>query len=84
MEQMRESFSSSPFLFGGKFASFLEISFFWRGLCFNLKFSRIALFRKLLHLDFKTDLITNGYILCFSARMCLVSLSSSLHGPKVA
>ena len=60
MEQMRESFSSSPFLFGGTFASFFEISFFLLGLCFNLKFSRIALLLKILQLDSKTDLITNG------------------------
>ena len=67
----------------GKISWDIGISFFL--LCFRfLKFSRIALLRKLSHLDSKTDLITNGLILKFFIAIWLFSLTSYLYGLKFA
>ena len=51
---------------------------------FRLKFSPIALWRKRLQLDSKSDLTTNGLILGFFAIKWLLSLTSYLCGLKSA
>ena len=51
---------------------------------FRLKFSRIALWRKRLQLDSKSDLTTNGLILGFFVGKWLLSLTSYLFGLKSA
>ena len=51
---------------------------------FRLKFSRIALLRKPLQLDSKSDLTTNGLILGFFVGKWLLSLTSYLYGVKSA
>ena len=51
---------------------------------FRLKFSRIALLRKRLQLDSKSDLTTNGLILGFFVGKWLLSLTSYLCGVKSA
>ena len=50
----------------------------------RLKFSRIALWRKLLQLDSKSHLTTNGLILGFFVGKWLPSLTSYLYGLKSA
>ena len=50
----------------------------------RLKFSRIAILRKRLQLDSKTDLTTNGLILGFFVGRWLLSLTSYLYGLKSA
>ena len=51
---------------------------------FRPKFSRIALWRKRLQLDSRSDLTTNGLILRFFVRKWLPSLTSYLYGLKSA
>ena len=51
---------------------------------FRLKFSRIALWRKRLQLDSRSDLATNGSILGFFVQKWLLSMTSYLHGMKLA
>ena len=66
-------------------ASVIGMSFFICVSGFRLKFSRIALLRKRLQLDSKTDLITKGLIFVFFfVGICLVSSTSCLHGLKSA
>ena len=65
----------------GTVASVIGMSFFSG---FRLKFSRIALLRKRLQLDAKSDLTTNGLILGFFVGKWLLSLTSYLHGVKSA
>ena len=67
-------------------SSVVGMSFFH--LCFKLKFSRIALLRKRLQLDSKTDLITNGlwfFLLeCASFRCQHCSINWNVHDlPKL-
>ena len=52
--------------------------------CFRVKFFRIALWRKRLQLDSKSDLTTNGLILRFFVGIWLLSLTSYLYGLKSA
>ena len=52
--------------------------------CFRLKFSPIALWRKRLQLDSKSDLTTNGLILGFFVGKWLLSLTSYPYGLKSA
>ena len=68
----------------GIVASVIGISFFSCVSGFRLKFSRIALLRKRLQLDSKSDLTTNGLILGFFVRKWLLSLTSYLYGLKSA
>ena len=49
----------------GTVASVIGMIFFQLCFCFGLKFSRIALLRKRLQLNSKSDLTTNGLILGF-------------------
>ena len=49
-----------------------------------MKFFRIALLRKRLQLDSKSDLTTNGLILGFFVGKWLLSLTSYLYGLKFA
>ena len=51
---------------------------------FRLKFSRIALLRKRLQLDSKSDLTTNGLILGFFVGKWLLWLTLYLYGLKFA
>ena len=62
----------------------IGMSFFSCVSCFRLKFFPIALWRKRLQLDSKSDLTTNGLILGFFARKWLFSLTSYLCGVKFA
>ena len=60
------------------------MSFFSYVLGFRLKFSRIALLRKRLQLDPKSDLTTNGLILGLFVGKWLLSLTSYLYRLKFA
>ena len=60
------------------------MSFFSCVSRFRLKFSRIALLRKRLQLDSKSDLTTNGLILGFLVGKWLLSLTSYLYGLNIA
>ena len=60
------------------------MSFFSYVLGFTLKFSRIALSRKCLQLDSKSDLTTNGFFLGFSVGKWLLFPISDLYGLKIA
>ena len=51
---------------------------------FRLKFSRIALLRKRLQIDSKSDLTTNGLFLWFSDGKWLLLPTSDLYGIKFA
>ena len=69
----------------GTVASVIGMSFFLTCVSgFRLKFSRIALLRKRLQLDAKSDLTTNGLILGFFVGKWLLSLTSYLYGLKFA
>ena len=68
----------------GRVASVTGMSFFSCVSGFILKFSRIALWRKRLQLDSKSDLTTNGLILAFFNGKGLISLTSYLYGLKSA
>ena len=68
----------------GIVASVIGMSFFSCVSGFRLKFSRIALLRKRLQLDSKSDLTTNGLIWGFSVGNWLLSLTSYLYGVKSA
>ena len=68
----------------GTVASVIGMSFFSCVSGFRLKFSRIALLRKRLQLDSKSDLTTNGLILGFFVGKWLLSLTSYLCGVKSA
>ena len=68
----------------GIVASVVRMSFFTCGSGFILKFSRIALWRKRLQLDCKSDLATNGLILGFFVGKLLLSSTSYLYGLKSA
>ena len=63
----------------GKVASVIGMSFFICLSGFRLKFSRIALLRKRLQLDSKSDLTTNGLILEFFVGVRIFSLTPYLH-----
>ena len=65
-------------------ASVIGMSFFQMCFRFRLKFSRIALLRKRLQLDSKSDLTTNGLILGFFLGTWLLSLTSYMYGLKFA
>ena len=65
-------------------ASVIGLSFFSYVSGFRLKFSRIALWRKRLQLDSKSDLTTNGLILEFFVWIWILSLTSYLFGLKFA
>ena len=65
-------------------ASVTGMSFFSCVLGFRLKFSRIALLRKRLQLDSRSDLATNDSNLGFSVQKLLLSLTSYLYGLKSA
>ena len=69
----------------GIVASVLGMNFFFSCVSgFRLKFSRIALWRKRLQLDSKSDLTTNGLILGFFVAKWRLSLTSYLCGLKSA
>ena len=68
----------------GIVASAIGLSFFSYVSGFRLKFSRIALWRKRLQLDSKSDLTTNGLILGFFVGKWLLWLTSYLYGLKFA
>ena len=69
----------------GTVASVIGMSFFFSCVSgFRLKFSRIALLRKRLQLDSKSDLTTNGLILGFFVGKWLLSLTSYLYKLKSA
>ena len=69
----------------GIVASVIGMSFFFSYVSgFRLKFSRIALWRKRLQLDSKSDLTTNGLILGFFNAKWPLSLTSYLYGLKSA
>ena len=68
----------------GIVASVIGLGLFQCVSGFRLKFSRIALLRKRLQLDSKSDLTTNGLILGFFVGKWLPSLTSHLYGLKVA
>ena len=68
----------------GIVASVIGLSFFSYVSGFRLKFFRIALLRKRLQLDSKSDLTTNGLILGFFVGKWLLSLTSYLYGLKSA
>ena len=69
----------------GIVASVIGMCFFFSCVSgFRLKFSRIALLRKRLQLDSKSDLTTNGLILGFFVGKWLLSLTSYLYGVKSA
>ena len=68
----------------GMVASVIGMSFFSCVSGFRLKFSRIALWRKRLQLDSKSDLTSNGLILGFFVGKWLLSSTSSLYGLKSA
>ena len=65
-------------------ASVFGLSFFSYVSGFRLKFSRIALWRKRLQLDSKSDLTTNGLIFGFFVGKWILSSTSYLYGLKVA
>ena len=77
-------YRSMFFVLMGTVASVIGISFFSCVSGFRLKFSRIALLRKRLQLDSKSDLTTNGLILGFFVGKRLLSLTSYLRGVKSA
>ena len=66
----------------GVVAPVIGMSFFSCVSGFRLKFSRIALLRKRLQLDSKSDLTTNGLILGFFVGKWRLSLTSYLCGVK--
>ena len=68
----------------GIVASVIGMSFLNCVSGFKLKFSRIALQRKRLQLDFKSDSTTDGLILVFFVGKWLLSLTSYLYGMKSA
>ena len=68
----------------GIVASGIGMSFFSCVLGFRLMFSRIALWRKRLKLDSKSDLTTNGFFLGFFLGKWLLSSTSHLYGLKSA
>ena len=68
----------------GTVGSVVGMSFFSCVSGFRLKFSRIALLRKRLQLDSKSDLTTNGLIVGFIVGKRLLSLTSYLCGLKIA
>ena len=68
----------------GTVASVIGMSFFSCVSGFRLKFFRIALLRKRLQLDSKSDLTTNGLILGFFVGYWLLWLTSYLYGLKFA
>ena len=68
----------------GMVASVIGISFFSYFSGFGSKFSRIALRRKRLQLDSKSDLATNGLIMGFFVRKWLLPLTCYLFGLKSA
>ena len=68
----------------GTVGSVVGMSFFSCVSGFRLKFSRIALLRKRLQLDFKSDLTTNGLIVGFFVGKWLLSLTSYLYGLNFA
>ena len=72
------------FVLMGIVTAVIGMSFFSCVSCFRLKFPPIALWRKRLQLDSKSDLTTNGLILRFSVGKWLLSLTSYLHGLKSA
>ena len=72
------------FVLVGIVASVVGIIFFSCVSGFRLKFSRIALWRKRLQLDSKSDLTTNGLILGFFVGKWLHSLTSHLYRLKYA
>ena len=72
------------FVLMGTVASVIGMSFFSCVSGFRLKFSRIALLRKRLQLDSKSDLTTNGLILGFFIGKWLLLLTSYLYGLKFA
>ena len=68
----------------GIVASVIGLSFFSYVSGFRLKFSSIALLRKRLQLDSKSDLTKNGLILGFFVGKWLLWLTSYLYGLKFA
>ena len=85
--QMKETGYSSSFtsLFWLVWLPPLSESVFFRYVSgFGSKFSRIALLRKRLQLDSKSDLTTDGLILGFFVGKWLLLLTSYLYGPKSA
>ena len=68
----------------GMVASVIGMSFFIHVLGFRLKFSRIAVSRKRLQLESKTDLTTTALFLDLFVGICLVLSTSCLHGLKSA
>ena len=68
----------------GMVASVIGLSFFSCVSGFRLKFSRIALLRKRLQLDAKSDLTTNGLSFGFFVGKWLLWLTSYLYGLKFA
>ena len=68
----------------GTVGSGIGMSFFSCVSGFRLKFSPIALLRKRLQLDSKSDLTTNGLSLGFFVGKWLLSLTSYLYGLKFA
>ena len=68
----------------GIVVSVIGLSFFSYVSGLRLKFSCIALWRKRLQLDSKSDLTTNGLILGFFVGTWLLSLTSYLYGLKFA
>ena len=67
-----------------KVASFVGMGFFISVSGFRLKFSRIALLRKRLQFDSKSDMTTNGLILGVFVGNWLLSITSYLYGLKYA
>ena len=73
------------FVLMGTVASVIGMSFFFCCVSgFRLKFSRIALLRKRLQLDAKSDLTKNGLILGFFVGKWLLPLTSYLYWLKFA
>ena len=68
----------------GIVASVIGLSFFSYVSGFRLKFSRIALRRKRLQLDSKSDLTTNGLIFGFFVGKWILSSTSYLYGLNFA
>ena len=68
----------------GIVASVIGMCFFSCVSGFRLKFSRIALLRKRLQSDSKSNLTTNGLILGFFVGKWILSLTSYLFGLKFA
>ena len=68
----------------GMVASFIGISFFCWVSGYGSKFSRIALLRKRLQLDSKSDLTTDGLTLGFFVGKWLLLMTSYLYGLKSA